>query len=45
MELAIQAVAENSGKRRYRTVEERRRIVEETLAEGGRSLLWRVGMG
>jgi transposase len=34
MELAIQAVTESSGKRRYRTVEERRRIVEETLAEG-----------
>jgi transposase len=34
MELAIQPVAENSGKRHYRTVEERRRIVEETLAEG-----------
>lgn len=34
MELAIQPVAESSGKRRYRTVEERRRIVEETLAEG-----------
>ena len=34
MELAIQPAAEGSGKRRYRTVEERRRIVEETLAEG-----------
>lgn len=34
MELAIQPVAESRGKRRYRTVEERRRIVEETLAEG-----------
>ena len=34
MELGIQAVTESSGKRRYRTVEERRRIVEETLAEG-----------
>lgn len=34
MESAIQPVAESSGKRRYRTVEERRRIVEETLAEG-----------
>jgi transposase len=34
MELAIQSVAEIRGKRRYRTVEERRRIVEETLAEG-----------
>ncbi len=34
MESAIQPVAEISGKRRYRTVEERRRIVEETLAEG-----------
>ena len=34
MELAIQPAAESSGKRRYRTVEERRRIVEETLAEG-----------
>lgn len=34
MELAIQSVAESRGKRRYRTVEERRRIVEETLAEG-----------
>lgn len=34
MELAIQPVVETSGKRRYRTLEERRRIVEETLAEG-----------
>jgi transposase-like protein len=34
MELAIQPAAESSGKRRYRTVEERRRIVEETLAAG-----------
>jgi transposase-like protein len=34
MELAIQSVAENSGKRRYRTMEERRCIGEETLAEG-----------
>jgi transposase len=34
MELAIQPAAESSGKRRYRTVEERRRIVEETLADG-----------
>ena len=34
MELAIQPVVETSGKRRYRTAEERRRIVEETLAEG-----------
>lgn len=34
MELAIQPVVETSGKRRYRTVAERRRIVEETLAEG-----------
>lgn len=34
MELAIQPVAQNNGKRRYRTVEERRRIVEETLAQG-----------
>jgi transposase len=34
MEVAIEPVAESSGKRRYRTVEERRRIVEETLADG-----------
>ena len=34
MESAIQPVAESSGKRRYRTVEEKRHIVEETLAEG-----------
>jgi transposase len=34
MEVAIQPAAESSGKRRYRTVEERRHIVEETLAEG-----------
>lgn len=34
MELAIQPVAESRGKRRYRTVEEKRRIVEETLTEG-----------
>jgi len=34
MELAIQPVAESSAKRRFRTVEERRRIVEETLVEG-----------
>jgi transposase len=34
MELAIHAATESSGKRRYRTVEERRRIVEETLTEG-----------
>jgi len=34
MEAAIQPAAESSGKRRYRTVEERRGIVEETLAEG-----------
>ena len=34
MEAAIQAVAEIREKRRYRTVEERRRIVEETLADG-----------
>jgi transposase len=34
MDSAIQPVAETSGKRRYRTVEERRRIVEETLADG-----------
>lgn len=34
MEAAIQSVAEIRGKRRYRTVEERRRIVEETLADG-----------
>lgn len=34
MELAIEPVEESNGKRRYRTVEERRRIVEETLAEG-----------
>jgi transposase len=34
MEAAIQPVAEIKEKRRYRTVEERRRIVEETLADG-----------
>ena len=34
MELAIQPVAEIRGKRRFRTAEERRSIVEETLAEG-----------
>jgi transposase len=34
MESAIQPVAETGGKRRYRTVEERRGIVEETLADG-----------
>ena len=34
MELAIQPVAASRGKRRYRTVEERRRIVEETFGEG-----------
>ena len=34
MEAAIQTVAEIREKRRYRTVEERRRIVEETLADG-----------
>lgn len=34
MESAIQPVVEIREKRRYRTVEERRRIVEETLAEG-----------
>ncbi len=34
MELAIQPVAESRGKRRYRTVEEKRRIVEGTLTEG-----------
>jgi transposase len=34
MESAIQPAAESSGKRRYRTVEERRHIVEETLADG-----------
>jgi transposase len=34
MESVIKLVAETRGKRRYRTVEERRRIVEETLAEG-----------
>lgn len=34
MEVAIQPAAATRGKRRYRTVEERRRIVEETLAEG-----------
>lgn len=34
MESAIEPAAESSGKRRYRTVEERRRIVEETLADG-----------
>ena len=34
MESAIQPVAEARDKRRYRTVEERRRIVEETLANG-----------
>lgn len=34
MESAIQPVAEIKEKRRYRTVEERRRIVEETLADG-----------
>jgi transposase len=34
MESAIQPVAGIKEKRRYRTVEERRRIVEETLAEG-----------
>ena len=34
MESAIHPVAETSGRRRYRTVEERRRIVEETLVSG-----------
>lgn len=34
MESAIEPVAEIKEKRRYRTVEERRRIVEETLADG-----------
>ena len=34
MELAIEPVAEIREKRRYRTVGERRRIVEETLADG-----------
>ena len=34
MEAVIQPAAETGGKRRYRTVEERRRIVEETLADG-----------
>ena len=34
MEAAIQLVAEIREKRRYRTVEERRRIVEETLGDG-----------
>jgi len=34
MEAAIQAAAETRVTRRYRTVEERRRIVEETLAGG-----------
>jgi transposase len=34
MESAIQPVAETREKHRYRTVEERRRIVEETLADG-----------
>ncbi len=34
MESAIQPVVETTGKRRYRTVEERRRIVEETLVDG-----------
>jgi transposase len=34
MESTIQPVAEAGGKRRYRTVEERRRIVEETLVAG-----------
>lgn len=34
MESAIQPNAETGGKRRYRTVEERRRIVEETLVDG-----------
>lgn len=34
MESTIQPVAETGGKRRYRTVEERRGIVEETLADG-----------
>lgn len=34
MESAIQPVVEIRGKRRYRTVEERRCIVEETLVEG-----------
>ena len=34
MELAVQPAAESGGKRRYRTVEERRRIVEETLVDG-----------
>jgi len=34
MEAAIQMAAEVREKRRYRTVEERRRIVEETLGDG-----------
>ena len=34
MESAIEPVAEIREKRRYRTVEERRRIVEETLGDG-----------
>jgi transposase len=34
MESAIQPVVESRGKRRYRTVEERCRIVEETLVDG-----------
>lgn len=34
MELAIQPAAEISGKRRFRSAEERRSIVEETLVEG-----------
>jgi len=34
MDSAIQPAGEISGKRRYRTAEERRCIVEETLVEG-----------
>jgi transposase len=34
MESAIQPASEIKERRRYRTVEERRRIVEETLADG-----------
>lgn len=34
MESVIQPVAETRGKRRYRTVEKRLRVVQETLADG-----------
>jgi hypothetical protein len=45
METTVEFVSRSPGKRRYRTSEEKRQIVQETLASETSVAIWLGGMG